>query len=512
MTSLSHLFHIHHEPTSHPDVILIGAGIMSATLGVFLKELHPSLKIEIYERLDVIAGESSDAWNNAGTGHSAFCELNYTPQKESGEVDITKAIKIAEQFEVSKQFWAYLVEKNYVKNPRSFINQVPHMSFVWGEENSDYLRKRFDKLSQHPLFSDMVYTEDPHLMERWMPLIMQGRKDGERLAATRVEMGTDVNFGELTRSLFNYLQSLDGVTLFMNHEVSYLEKRKSDGHWELEAKDLIHHKKRTVEAKFVFIGAGGGSLPLLEKADIPEADGYGGFPVSGQWLICQNEEIVKQHSCKVYGKAEVGAPPMSVPHLDTRIINGKKALLFGPYAGFSTKFLKHGSFLDLPGSLQLDNLLPIMSAGIHNIPLTKYLIEQVTQSDEERLDALKKFVPEAKMEDWKLEEAGQRVQVIKKDEDVGGVLEFGTEVVSSADGSIVALLGASPGASTSVSIMLEVIERCFKDQVQKPEWQNKLKEIIPSYKSSLNKDSELCEKIRQRTSLLLQLAESELVG
>lgn len=509
--SLSHLFHIHHEPTSHPDVILIGAGIMSATLGVFLKELHPSLKIEIYERLDVIAGESSDAWNNAGTGHSAFCELNYTPQKEDGRVDISKAIKIAEQFEVSKQFWSYLIEKNYIKDPHLFINAIPHMSFVWGQENVNYLKQRFDLLSKEPLFKDMIYSEDKAKLSSWMPLIMKDRNSNDKVAATRVELGTDVNFGELTRALFNHLKSLPGVSMYFSHEVNYLEKRKSDGHWELEAKDLVSHKKRTVEAKFVFIGAGGGSLPLLEKADIPEADGYGGFPVSGQWLICQNEEIIKQHSAKVYGKAEVGAPPMSVPHLDTRIINGKKALLFGPYAGFSTKFLKHGSFLDLPGSLQLDNLIPIVSAGLHNIPLTKYLIEQVTQSDEERLEALKKFVPNAKMEDWKLEEAGQRVQVIKKDEDVGGVLEFGTEVVNSADGSIVALLGASPGASTSVSIMLEVIERCFKDQVKKPEWQSKLKEMIPSYKTSLNKDIKLCDSIREKTNDLLQLKKVELV-
>ncbi|MFL5751817.1 MAG: malate:quinone oxidoreductase, partial [Bacteroidia bacterium] len=130
---MSHLFHIHHEPTSHPDVILVGAGVMSATLGIMLKELHPSLKIEIYERLDMIAGESSDAWNNAGTGHSAFCELNYTPEHEDGTVDISKAIKIAEQFETSKQFWAYLVEKGYIKDPHTFINTIPHLSFVWGE-------------------------------------------------------------------------------------------------------------------------------------------------------------------------------------------------------------------------------------------------------------------------------------------------------------------------------------------------------------------------------------------
>ncbi len=504
MTHLSHIFHIHHKPTSHPDVILIGAGIMSATLGIILKELQPSLKIEIYERLDVVAGESSDAWNNAGTGHSAFCELNYTPQKEDGSVDCTKAFKIAEMFEVSKQFWSYLIEKDYIHDPHTFINAVPHLSFVW-DENVDYLKKRFEALKDHPLFKGMTYSEDPEQLKKWFPLIMDGRDKAQKVAATKMDLGTDMNFGALTRLLFKHLESLPDVTIFLEHEVNFIERRKSDMHWEVEMKDMRSHHKRTVETKFLFIGAGGGSLPLLEETEIPEADGYGGFPVSGQWLVCQNEEVIKRHAAKVYGKAEVGAPPMSVPHLDTRIINGKKALLFGPYAGFSTKFLKHGSLMDLAHSMQINNIMPMVSAGLHNIPLTKYLIEQVRQSPEDRLAALKKFVPTAKLEDWKLEEAGQRVQIIKKDHDHGGVLEFGTEIVSSADGTIAALLGASPGASTSVSIMLELLNKCFKDFVGTERWQNKLKEMIPSYGQSLQKNKELCESLRERTSEKLQL-------
>lgn len=504
---MSHFFHIHHKAVSHPDVVLIGTGIMSATLGFFLKELQPDLKIEIYERLDTIAAESSDAWNNAGTGHSAFCELNYTPIHD-GKVDITKALKIAEQFEVSKQFWAYLVEKKYISDPHAFINAIPHLSFVWGDENVQYLKKRFELLTQHALFKGMTYSEDRKQMQEWFPLMMENRDKDQKLAATRMDIGTDMNFGELTRRIFKHLESLPGVTLNMNHEVVFLEK-KENGNWELEAKDLKKHEKKTHEARFVFIGAGGGSLPLLEKAEIPEGDGFGGFPVSGQWLVCKNEEVIKKHAAKVYGKAEVGAPPMSVPHLDTRIIDGKKALLFGPYAGFSTKFLKHGSFMDLPASLQLDNLIPIVSAGLHNIPLTKYLIEQVRQSPEDRLAALKKFVPSAKMEDWVLEEAGQRVQVIKKDHEEGGVLEFGTEIVNSADGSIAALLGASPGASTSVSIMLEVLNRCFKSSVATPEWQAKLKEMIPSYGRSLGKEEKLVDEVRERTSRILDLTKTK---
>ncbi len=505
MSLFSHLFHKHHEISSHPDVVLIGAGIMSATLGVLLKELQPSLKIEVFERLEGIALESSDAWNNAGTGHSAFCELNYTPEKADGSIEISKALKIAEAFEVSKQFWAYLVEKGVVGDPAVFVNRTPHMSMVW-EESIPYLRKRFELLSRSPLFEGMVYTEDRQRIADWVPLMMEGRNPAQPVAVTRMELGTDMNFGALTRALFKPLAALPDVKIHPQHEVDFIERRKSDQHWELEATDLRTGEKRALETRFLFIGAGGGSLPLLEEARIPESDGYGGFPVSGQWLVCRNEEVIRRHGAKVYGKAEVGAPPMSVPHLDTRIIDGRRALLFGPFAGFSTRFLKHGSLLDLPESLQVDNVLPMIAAGLHNIPLTRYLIEQVSQSPEDRLVALRKYLPEARMEDWVLQDAGQRVQIIKKDRDEGGKLEFGTEIVSSADGTIAALLGASPGASTSVSIMLELLHKCFPALVETPEWQLRLQQMIPSLGRSLAGDAALCASTRARTARVLKLA------
>lgn len=500
-----------HSDTKHPDVVLIGAGIMSATLGIFLKELKPDIRIEIYERLDAVAEESSDAWNNAGTGHSAFCELNYTPEKEDGSIDVSKAEKIAESFEISRQFWSYLVDKKAIPDPKAFIRDIPHMSFVWGGDDVFYLRKRYQALKDHPLFAGMQYSEKWPQLEQWMPLVMEGRDPGVEVAATRMENGTDVNFGALTRILLNYLTQQGGVTIHLNHEVRDLDKEE-DGRWNVTVKDLSSHEKRHVLASFVFIGAGGGSLPLLEKSDIKEAEGYGGFPVSGQWLKCHNETVIARHGAKVYGKASVGSPPMSVPHLDTRVIDGKKALLFGPYAGFSTKFLKNGSFWDLAGSLELDNLLPMLSAGIHNLPLTKYLIKQASQSDEERFETLQEYFPEAHMADWELVVAGQRVQVIKKDEDHGGVLEFGTEIVNAGDGSIAALLGASPGASTSVAIMLDVLKRCFKTELESPGWQEKLKGMIPSYGQSLAKNTELCTKIRQWTSKSLHLKPFEPVN
>ncbi|MEO6522873.1 MAG: malate:quinone oxidoreductase [Mucilaginibacter sp.] len=487
-----------------PDVVLIGAGIMSATLGAMLKQLQPDLTIEIFERLDIVAGESSDAWNNAGTGHSALCELNYTPQREDGSVETAKAVKIAESFEVSKEYWAYLVEQGLVESPEKFIRSIPHMSFVWGDKNVDYLKKRHEALEQFHLFKGMQYTENHAEIAEWVPLIMEGRDPNEKVAATRMEIGTDVNFGSLTRNLFNYLTAQPGVKMHMNHEVRDL-KQDDNHNWDVTVRDINTKKKRKLKTKFIFIGAGGGSLLLLEKSGIPEGKGFGGFPVSGQWLKCVNPEVIEQHQAKVYGKASVGAPPMSVPHLDTRMINGKKALLFGPYAGFSTKFLKHGSFMDLPLSIKANNILPMMKAGLDNIPLTKYLIDQVRQSPEDRLDALKEYCPTAKMEDWELEVAGQRVQVIKKDPELGGILEFGTEVVTAGDGSIACLLGASPGASTSVSIMLDLLKRCFASKLYTHEWQEKLKEMIPSYGQPLSENNQLAEETRARTSDVLHL-------
>jgi malate dehydrogenase (quinone) len=503
---MSNIFDPRFPVTARPDVVLVGAGIMSATLGFLLKELDPSLTIEIYERLDTIAGESSDAWNNAGTGHAGFCELNYTPENEDGTVDVKKAFKIAEQFEVSKQFWAYLLAKGYIKDPQTFINQIPHLSAVFNEDDKAFLKKRFDLLANHALFEGMEYTEDLEILREWMPLMFLGRDGASTLAATKIDIGTDVDFGALARAMMEHLCKQEGVKLFLHHEVKDIDKvEEEEGIWQLKIKNLKSRRKRYIDARFVFIGAGGGALPLLQKTDIDESDGFGGFPVSGQWLICKNKDLVEKHHAKVYGKAEVGAPPMSVPHLDTRLINGEKVLLFGPYAGFSTKFLKQGSYLDLVGSIEFDNVIPMIAAGLRNIPLTKYLIGQVTQSHEDRVETLKRFIPDADMEDWELREAGQRVQIIKKSKQKIGVLEFGTEIVHSQNGTVAALLGASPGASTCVSIMLDLLQKCFKDKIQTPSWQVKLKEMIPSYGQSLYENQALCREIRAKSHQHLEI-------
>lgn len=503
---MSNFFDPRYKTTSRVDVVLVGAGIMSATLGFLLKELDPTLKIEIYERLDRVAAESSDAMNNAGTGHAGNCELNYTVQKEDGSIDCAKAFKIAEQFEHSKQFWAWLCDKGYVLHPEAFINKVPHLSAVFNEADRDFLKKRYEILKSNVLFEEMEFSEDQELLKKWMPLMFHGRAAEGTLAATKVEKGTDVNFGELTRILLKLLCRKEGVQLFLEHEVRDIDKvEEEEGIWQMKIRNLKTNENRFIDTKFVFIGAGGAALPLLQKTDIHEADGFGGFPVSGQWLICKNPELVALHSVKVYGKAAVGAPPMSVPHLDTRIIDGKKSLLFGPYAGFSTKFLKKGSMFDLLGSIEFDNLIPMIAAGLQNIPLTRYLIGQVTQSAEDRLESLLQFIPDAKIEDWQLQEAGMRVQIIKKDKSKIGVLEFGTEIVHTENGTVAALLGASPGASTAVSIMLNLLEKCFKTRMESPEWQNKIKEMIPSYGKSLLEDQERCRTLKNKAEIALGL-------
>lgn len=486
------------------DYTLIGAGIMSATLGVLLKQLDPDATIVIYERLDEVGAESSDAWNNAGTGHSAFCELNYTPLDDKGQVDISKALKISESFEFSKQLWAYLVENNLINTSRPFINDIDHMSFVWGEDNISFLKKRYESMTQFEIFKDMKYSEDHNTISEWIPLMMKNRDPNEKIAATRMEIGTDVNFGAITRGMIRHLQSLDGVDIQLGMQVEDLTQQ-DDKTWIVNIENRHTNDEFSINTDFVFIGAGGGSLKLLEMSAIPEAKGYGGFPVSGQFLMCDNPKVVLQHEAKVYGKAAVGSPPMSVPHLDTRMLDGKRSLLFGPYAGFSTKFLKNGSYMDLFLSIDAHNIWPMISAGIHNVSLTKYLIEQVLQSPEDKFKALQVYYPDAHMEDWKLIEAGQRVQIIKKDEDEGGKLQFGTEIVTNSDKNLAALLGASPGASTSVTIMTEVLKECFSDKMKSKQWTNKLNEIFPSYGKSLITNGTLCQQTRDRTTKILKL-------
>ena len=487
------------------DVLLIGGGIMSATLGTYLQELEPEWSMTMVERLDGVAQESSNGWNNAGTGHSALMELNYTPKKADGSVSIEKAVDINEAFQVSRQFWAHQVQSGVLHEPHSFINTVPHMSFVWGDDNVNFLRARYTALQQSTLFRGMRYSEDHAQIKEWAPLVMEGRDPKQKVAATRTEIGTDVNYGEITRQLVASLQKKPNFALQLSTEVRGF-KRNADNSWTVTVADLKNGEaEHAIKAKFVFIGAGGAALKLLQETGIPEAKDYAGFPVGGQFLVSENPDVVNNHLAKVYGQASVGAPPMSVPHIDTRILDGKRVVLFGPFATFSTKFLKNGSLWDLLSSTTTSNFMPMINVGMDNFDLVKYLISQVMLSDDERFEALKEYYPQAKKEDWRLWQAGQRVQIIKRDEDKGGVLRLGTEVVSDKDGTIAALLGASPGASTAAPIMLHLMEKVFKEKVASPEWQAKLKTIVPSYGTKLNGNIEATEQELQYTSDVLGL-------
>jgi malate dehydrogenase (quinone) len=485
------------------DIVLIGAGIMSATLAVFLKELDPSLRLAIFETLEGAAQESSDAWNNAGTGHAALCELNYTPQRSGGSIDISKALQVNVEFDLSRQLWAYLIRKKAIASPDLFIHAVPHMSFVHGAANVAFLKKRHAALTAHQLYRGMDYTEDKQTMREWVPLVMEGRPESDIVAATRMITGADVNYGALTRNLVSYLQGLGGFAIHYSHRVNGL-RREPGGRWRIDATDTANNTPVSISAQFVFIGAGGGALPLLQKSGIPEANGYAGFPVSGIWLRCDDPAINRRHHAKVYGKADVGSPPMSVPHLDTRVIGDKHSILFGPCAGFSTKFLKHGSYFDLLRSIRLGNVLPIMEVGLHNFNLDEYLVDQVVQSPKQRFETLATYYPLAQEKDWRLQVAGMRVQIIRRDPHAGGILKFGTEIVAASDRSLVALLGASPGASTAASIMIKVLELCFAAQLNGG-WKAKLEEIIPSYGHSLIDDAALTRKVRADTASVLGL-------
>ncbi|MEB6227006.1 malate dehydrogenase (quinone) [Mammaliicoccus sciuri] len=485
------------------DVILIGAGILSTTFGSFLKNIEPDWNIKLFERLEQPAIESSNEKNNAGTGHAALCELNYTVEQEDGSIDVERAKEINEQFEISKQFWAYLVKSKAIENPQEFIRPLPHISFVMGIRNVDFLKRRYDALKSLPMFEGLTYTEDHKVLAEWMPLMMKGRNSNEPLAASKIDEGTDVNFGELTRKLVKNIEKHENAQVHFRHEVVDF-KQLSNSKWEVKVRNLETGKVETHVADYIFIGAGGHAIPLLQKTKIPESRHLGGFPISGAFLVCNNPKVVSEHNAKVYGKEPPGTPPMTVPHLDRRYIQGKESLLFGPFAAIGPKFLKNGSNLDLFKSINTSNVVTMLSSGVKNLSLVKYSIQQVLQRKEDRMKELRRFVPDAKDEDWDIHIAGKRVQVIKDTEEHGrGFIQFGTEVVNSEDHTVIALLGESPGASTSVSVALEVIEKNFPQYMDK--WESKIKEIIPSYGESLIEDTALLKKTRKQTAEALEL-------
>ena len=470
---------------------------MSATLGTLLRELQPDWKVVAFERLSEVAEESSNAWNNAGTGHAALCELNYMPEGKDGSLDPAKAIGINEQFQLSRQLWSTLVDRGVLDAPTTFINSTPHMTFVRGQKDVDYLRRRYEVLKQQPLFEGIEYSEDSRVINQWAPLLMQKRRKGEPFAATRTPSGTDVDFGSLTRQLFDRLTEDENFTLRTNTEVRSLKKQK-DGTWLVRYRNNVGRSTGQVRARFVFVGAGGWALKLLQGSGIDEIKGYGCFPIGGQWLKTSNPAIVSQPQAKVYSRAPVGAPPMSVPHLDTRVVDGDTSLLFGPFATFSPKFLKQGGMLDIVTQVRPHNLGSMLKVAFTNFDLIKYLVSELLKTHHKKVSTLREFMPTAQDEDWELLQAGQRAQVMK-----GGKLQFGTEVVAAADGTIAGLLGASPGASTAVPVMLDVLQRCFPDKAA--EWAPKLQALIPTLGEKLNDDAADAEASMASTAKTLDL-------
>ncbi len=480
------------------DAILVGAGIMSGTLALLITEILPSIKILIIEKLNKPGSESTGAFNNAGTGHAANCELNYTPLNENGDLQIDKALSINRSFENSMSLWASLYATGKI-DIKKFFKFIPHISFVTGKENISFLKKRFKAMSEYPEFADMEFSSSFNQIKSWAPLITSSRNPLDKIAATRIKRGTDINFEALTREYLTYISKNKNVEISYNTELIDLKKTDKKK-WELKVRSL--GRVVSLSTSYVFLGAGGKTINFLQKSKIPEAKMYGGFPVSGKWLICEEKSLTEKHNAKVYGKANIGSPPMSVPHLDTRWIEGKKFLLYGPFAGFTTKFLKKGSYFDLFSSIKKNNLFSMLDVGIKNKDLINYLFSQSLKNHNSRVENLRHMMPSADPSNWYLENAGQRVQIIKKTED-GGSLRFGTEIVNSKDGSLSALLGASPGASTAVTIMIQVLKKSCIFKSDKIHLEKKISHLL--YESELKNESDtnFLVKIKKRNNSIL---------
>lgn len=483
------------------DVVLIGGGIMSATFGYLLSRLQPDWTFLTFERLPRVARESTDPWNNAGTGHAGLCELNYTAEAADGSIDATKAFNINEQFQISRQFWANLVAEGELSDPNRFINATPHMTFVHGDKNVDFLRRRHQALVDHPLFASMEFSTDPDVIAGWAPLLIEGRDPAVPIAATFDPTGTDVNFGNLAKQFFGRLEN-HGGQVETNHEVVDL-KKTFDG-WLVKVHDVTSDTYKIVKTKFVFVGAGGYALKLLQKAGLDEVRGYGLFPVSGMFLNTTADEVVSRHKAKVYGKAAVGAPPMSVPHLDARVIDGTHAVLFGPFAGWSPRFLKGGSILDLPASLRPHNLKKMIDVGLDNFDLEKYLVGELFRTSKGQMDELRVFAPNVEPSDWEIKHAGQRAQIIKPGANGKGSLQFGTEAIVNSDRTMASVLGASPGASISVDLVLDLLKRSFPDRIAG--WEDELRTLIPSYGTKLAADPANARKVMTENAAILRIA------
>ena len=464
-----------------PDVVLIGSGIMSSTLAVMLKQLDPRLRIQMFEVTSELAREASDGWNNAGTGHAGICEISYTPERDQhGAVPITRALKIFEQFEHSKQFWGALAAAGVVGAPADFIHAVPHICFVNRADDVDFLQTRHAAMIKHHFFRGMELTNDPAVIHDWAPLVMEGRAPGS-VAAT-VGAGTEVDYGLLARRLCCWLTRQEDCGIAAGWKVTGLAR--GSGKWRVEVQCNATSEKRRLETRFVFVGAGGGSLPLLQSTGLAEVAGLAGFPIGGQWLVSDEPSICARHDAKVYGAPPPSSPSLGAGHFDVRRLNGRRQLFFGPFASWTPRFLKHtGRLSDLPLSIRAGNVCALLRTAIRNQSLVRYLVAQGLQTKRDRMEALREYYPNAQPEHWRVVEAGIRVQAIKKED--RGALYFGTEVFSSAERSLAALLGASPGASVSVNVAFETIQTCLPHLLVGAEGLKRMRQMIPTFEHDL---------------------------
>ena len=481
----------------HADVVLIGGGIMSATLGAMLARLEPEWRIVLLERGGQVAAESTNPWNNAGTGHSGYCELNYMPDPE----DPAKAAEVSRQFLLSRQWWSHLAAGGLV-DPREFMRTTPHMSIVFGRRDVEYLRRRCEVLRRDPMFAGIEFSDSPSTVSRWAPLAMAGRAGTEAVAASRHEEGTDVDFGALTRGLLRILAGAGG-TVRLRHEVRGL-RRGGDGKWDVSGVDAATARRFSLRARFVFVGAGGSSLRLLQRAGVPEVRGYGVLPVGAAFLRCSTPEVVRLHDAKMYGQAQDGAPAISVPHLDRRAVDGREHLMFGPYATFSTRLLKHGRRTDLFGTLRWNNLHVLAAALAQNLGLVRFLVKQLLASDRDKLAQLRRLYPGASSRDWEVIHAGQRAQLVVPDRRrVGRMQLWGTKLTVTGDGSMAGLLGASPGASTAVPIMVDLLQRAFPSEWEQ-RWRERMHAAVPGLARD-HWDTDAVAEVLGRTSAALGL-------
>ncbi|WP_404362730.1 malate:quinone oxidoreductase [Marinobacter sp.] len=453
------------------NVIIIGAGIMGTTFATLAKEMAPDLDITILERLDGPGEGNSSAFWNAGTGHEANCELNYTPVDEE-VISVEKALKIHAQFNVAKQFWAHLVKKGAVKEPETFINQTRHCTIV-SESAIEELKLRFSEMSAHHFFEQMRYSEDFDEIKSWIPYVMEERPRHEKMAATLVETGTDVNFGALTEQMAEHAVRDLGVSIKYGTHVKRVH-RSPTGRWVIEADtsgEPVQYK-----ADVLFVGAGGGAFPLLKKSHLPFRRRFAGFPVGGRFLQAPvSKEEADHYRAKTYGKAKVGAPPMSVPHLDLRVVNGRHYLLFGPFASFKPRLERGRGFFDYLASIRPHDIPGLLNVALEHFPLVKYLVSETFKGEKSMFEELDSFAPGlSKRFDWKPIQAGQRVQIIKD-----GDLQMGTEILVSSDKTYGTLLGASPGASVSPEVMLRCLEQLLPAIFTKEEARKKKNEIFP---------------------------------